>query len=94
MRFQDWLDNKYITISEKKKRETEMLKNKEINNLLERINKEIERYGYIFDISEKYKSPSTVLKIDKKKLDKIVQKWLLANEELEEIKIKYKNGLH
>jgi hypothetical protein len=75
MRFQNFLLDKYIGIDKKKRKKEEVSLPETIQSLLNKINKELKRCEYEFALlpEKKYISPSTVLKIDKRKLDKLLK---------------------
>lgn len=95
MRLQNWLDDKYIGITSKSNEESEIPDNiKELLNKLNRYIPNTDKTHKFGLISEKeFNSPSDTIKMPKVKLNKIVQKWLLANEELENLKNYYKENL-
>lgn len=96
MRFQNWLDNKYIGISEKN--ETPVDIPSDIENIINKLNRFLptknKKYKFSLVSENEFRSPSDVIKINKVKLNKMIQKWYEANEELENIKEKHKKGLH
>ncbi len=94
MRFQNWLDDKYIGITDK---DTNIEVPDKIKELLERLNRYIpstdKSHKFALIPEKEFISPSDTIKIPKIKLNKIVKKWLLANEELENIKEQYSKDL-
>lgn len=87
MRLQQYL----IGITPKKKQKNQD-QPKDVDKLLERLNKQLKRYkikDYEFSLlpKEEFTSPSEVLKnIDKRKTDIITKEWMEINEKLEEMK--------
>lgn len=92
MRFNNYLNNSYIGIVNKKeKNRQEPKKDRKTNNLLKELNDYLflhTKYKDLkFDIVNNYSSPSEIIQdIDEQKLEKLTRKWMKISEKFEEIK--------
>jgi len=91
MKFNNYLNEGKVYISILDKDQYEKSSDERIDKLISELNRYITPYSknYKFGISDQLISPTDVeMKIDEKKKERIVRKWMASNEQLEDLQEK------